>query len=98
MTQATIDKMNARTAKKWAKKARKQTTSNPVQELKVSLLNVSEGAQGSASLPIWSQIMEAADNAGHFASDIVEKALEGKRISEKQAFVVAMFAKNNNLI
>lgn len=90
--------MKAQTAKKWAKKnKRNQRTANPVQEIKSSLLNVSEGNVAAASLPIWSQIMQVADEKGHFASDIVEKALDGKRISDKQAWVVGKFATENGV-
>ena len=74
-----------------------KVSSNPASELASTLMNASEGSASAASLPVWSQIIEAADNAGHFASDIVEKALEGKRISEKQAYAVAFFANENNI-
>ena len=97
MTQATIDKMNAHTAKKWAKKAKRKTAANPVQEIKASLLSLSEGNTTLASLPIWSEIMQVADEQGHFAADIVGKALAGKSISDKQAWVVGKFATDNNL-
>ena len=42
--------------------------------------------------------MEAADEQGHFVADIVEGALNGKFVSEKQAWCVAYFAKNNALL
>jgi len=43
--------------------------------------------------------MQKADEVGHFASEIVERViLSHKSISEKQAWVVAYFAKNNGLI
>jgi len=39
--------------------------------------------------------MAKADEVGHFASDIIEAAYNGKAVSEKQAWAVAMFAKEN---
>lgn len=97
MTQATQDKINAATARKWAKKNRKEAKPNPVQEIKSSLLEISEGNKSLTSLPIWSQIMEVADSKGHFATDIIEKAMSGKSISDKQAWVVGKFAAENNI-
>jgi len=69
-------------------------------DLKNSLEDLSKGYQLHMSyLPIWSSIMKLADEKGHFASDIVERAVMSHNpISEKQAFVVAYFAKNNGLI
>lgn len=69
-------------------------------EIKTSLEDLSKGYQDAMrNLPIWSEIMQTADEKGHFASQIVERAImERKSISEKQAWVVAFFAKNNGLI
>lgn len=69
-------------------------------EIKTSLEDLSKGYQESMRLlPIWCEIMFLADEKGHFASQIVEKAImDRKPISEKQAWVVAFFAKNNGLI
>lgn len=47
---------------------------------------------------IYGTIERMADAQGHFAGKIVEDARNGKYISEKQAYVVAYFAKNNGLI
>lgn len=46
----------------------------------------------------WSSLMQLADEKNHFASQIIENALNGKFVSEKQAWVVAFFAKNNGLV
>jgi hypothetical protein len=46
----------------------------------------------------WSALMRLADEKNHFVGSIIEKALNGKTISEKQAWCVAFFAKNNGLI
>jgi hypothetical protein len=47
---------------------------------------------------IYTKIEKLADAQGHFAGSIIEDARNGKIISEKQACVVAYFAKNNGLI
>jgi len=67
--------------------------------IKTSIQDLSNGHQlAMSNLPIWSQIMQLADEKKHFASEIVERAiLDHKPISEKQAWVVAFFAKNNGL-
>ena len=69
-------------------------------EIKNSISDISNGHQLAMSiLPIWSSIMQLADEKGHFASEIVERAtMNHKSISDKQAWVVAYFAKNNGLI
>ncbi len=69
-------------------------------EIKTTLEDLSNGHQLTmANLPIWSSIMQLADEKGHFASEIVEKViLDNKSVSEKQCWVVAYFAKNNGLI
>jgi len=69
-------------------------------EIKTSIKDISNGhSLTMAILPIWSEIMQKADEVGHFCSDIVEKAvMNHKSISEKQAWCVAYFAKNNGLI
>ena len=68
-------------------------------EIKTSLVQISEGNTGLRILPIWSEIMQKADEVGHFASEIVERVLmDRKSCSEKQAWVVAYFAKNNGLL
>jgi len=69
-------------------------------EIKTSIEDLSNGYQLTMGiLPIWSEIMQLADEKGHFASEIVERAtMDHKSISEKQAWVVAYFAKNNGLL
>jgi len=69
-------------------------------DIKTSLEDLSNGYSLSMGmLPIWSSIMQLADEKGHFASEIVERAvMSHKSISEKQAWVVAYFAKNNGLL
>ena len=47
---------------------------------------------------IYGTIERMADAQNHFAGKIIEDARNGKTISEKQACVVAYFAKNNGLI
>lgn len=47
---------------------------------------------------IFTQLERLADEKGHFAGSIIEDARNGKFISDKQACVVAYFAKNNGLI
>lgn len=44
-----------------------------------------------------SAIMQLADEKGSFVSQIVEDAINGKRVTEKQAWAVAYFAKENGL-
>jgi hypothetical protein len=70
------------------------------QQIKTTIEDLSRGYSDSMrSLPIWSEIMQKADEVGHFCSGIVENAvLNRKPISEKQAWVVAFFAEKNNLI
>lgn len=46
----------------------------------------------------FTKIMEVADAQGNFVANIVENAINGKFISEKQAWCVAYFAQKNNLI
>lgn len=43
----------------------------------------------------FSALMQVADKANHFTAKIIEKALRGGYVSEKQAWCVAYFAKNN---
>lgn len=46
----------------------------------------------------FTQIMKVADSQNNFVGSIVESAINGKIISEKQAWCVAYFAQKNNLI
>lgn len=46
----------------------------------------------------WSALMRVADENGNFVGSIIEKALNGQTISDKQAWCVAFFAKNNGFI
>jgi len=46
----------------------------------------------------FSTIMQKADEVGSFVSKIVEDAIDGKNVSDKQAWAVAYFAKKHNLI
>lgn len=46
----------------------------------------------------WSPLMRLADEKKSFVGSIIEDALNGRTISEKQAWCVAYFAKNNGLI
>ena len=78
-------------------KTRKEVKNNPVASLASSLMNVSEGNKTLSTLPVWSEIMQVADEQGHFASDIVERALAGQAITQKQAYAVAYFANENNI-
>lgn len=43
-------------------------------------------------------IMKVADSQNNFVGSIIENAINGKLISEKQAWCVAYFAQKNNLI
>lgn len=47
---------------------------------------------------IYNTIEKMADTQNHFAGSIIADARNGKFISEKQAMVVAYFAKNNGLV
>lgn len=47
---------------------------------------------------IYYEIEKLADSKNHFAGKIIEDARNGKFISDKQAYVVAYFAKENGLI
>jgi len=47
---------------------------------------------------VFNKIEKLADNQNHFAGEIIENARNGKFISDKQAYVVAYFAKNNGII
>lgn len=47
---------------------------------------------------VWNRIMEVADEKGHFAGEVVFKAINGGFVSEKQAWAVAYFAKENGII
>ena len=78
-------------------KTRKVVQENPIASLASSLMNVSEGNKTLGGLSVWAQIMEVADEKGHFASDVIEKALAGKTITQKQAYAVAYFANENNI-
>ena len=51
-----------------------------------------------SSIEIFNTIEKMADAQNHFAGRIIEDARNGKMISDKQACVVAYFAKNNGLI
>ena len=44
---------------------------------------------------VYSYMMELADQSGNFVSDIIEKAINGQYISDKQAWCVAFFAEKN---
>ena len=44
---------------------------------------------------VFSYMMEVADQTGNFVSDIIEKAINGQEISDKQAWCVAFFAEKN---
>lgn len=46
----------------------------------------------------WSEMMEVADSKGHFVSDIIEKAMAHRFVSEKQAWCVAFFALKNGFV
>jgi hypothetical protein len=71
-----------------------------LKDVKEIIFDLGQGYhQTFKNIPIWSEIMQKADEVGHFASEIVERViLSHKSISEKQAWVVAYFAKNNGLI
>ena len=71
-----------------------------LQDIKIGIEAISRRQNSSLEiLPIWSLIMQEADKLNHFASQIVERALiQHQPISEKQAWVVAFFAKNNGLL
>ena len=43
-------------------------------------------------------ILQKADELGSFVSSIIESALNGEKVTSKQAWAVAYFAENNNLI
>ena len=78
------------------KKAKTQPTSNKlsVADFKGFLMDMSAGYQDAMrDVPVFGQVMEAADKAGHFASDVIFKAINRQRISEKQAWAAAYFAK-----
>jgi len=47
---------------------------------------------------IFNEIEKLADSQNHFVGKIIEDARNGKFISDKQACVVAYFAKNNGII
>lgn len=47
---------------------------------------------------IYYKIEKLADSKNHFAGKIIEDARNGKFISDKQAYAVAYFAKENGLI
>ncbi|MFA5296600.1 MAG: hypothetical protein WC389_00150 [Lutibacter sp.] len=66
-----------------------------------SIVNNLEGTskmRNSFTLPIYNEIEKLADSKNHFAGSIIEDARNGKKISKKQAQVVAFFAKENGLI
>lgn len=44
------------------------------------------------------EMMEIADKQGNFVSDIIEKAINNSRISDKQAWCVAFFAEKNGFV
>ena len=44
------------------------------------------------------EMMEVADNQGNYVSEIIDKALNNNRISDKQAWCVAFFAEKNGFI
>ena len=68
-------------------------------DVKTTIEDISNGYSLTCEIfPIWSAIIQRADEVGHFASEIVERAMSHKPISEKQAWVIAYFAKNNNLL
>ena len=46
----------------------------------------------------FSALMRLADEKWNFVGKIIEDAFNGKNVSEKQAWCVAFFAKNNGLI
>lgn len=46
----------------------------------------------------FSALMRLADDKKNFVGSIIEDAFNGRTISEKQAWCVAFFAKNNGLI
>ena len=54
--------------------------------------------RNSFTLPIYNEIEKLADSKNHFSGSIIEDARNGKKISKKQAQVVAFFAKENGLI
>ena len=54
--------------------------------------------RNSITLDIYNTIEKLADSKNHFAGSIIEDARNGKTISNKQALIVAYFAKENNLI
>ena len=43
----------------------------------------------------FSALMQVADEKGHFVADILNRALRGGSVSEKQAWCVAYFAQSN---
>lgn len=95
-----VEKTEKRIAKKIAKTAAKNV------ETKLTLKDVYSSIVGSSEerCSNWmmivntSAIMQKADEVGSFVSKIVEDAINGKNVTEKQAWAVAYFAKNNNLI
>lgn len=46
----------------------------------------------------FSAIMQLAASKGHFTEDIIWGAMNGRRVSEKQAWCVAFFAKKHTCI
>ena len=86
------------------KRLKKIATKNA--EPKITVSTIKSWIQGDremrgstfSMLPIWSEIMQKSDEVGSFVSEIIESALNGGFVSEKQAWAVAYFAKNNGLL
>ena len=79
------------------KQTNKVDTAWGKQQTYSALKDISEGNQGLRILPIWAAISSKADQVGHFAADVISKAMNGVRISDKQAWAVAFFAEKHNI-
>lgn len=85
------------------KKTKKDMKEVEVKETFNSVVNGIKGSKQSRGsmfgfADIYTKLEKLAFSKNHFSGSIIEDARNGKFISEKQAQVVAYFAKNNNLI
>lgn len=76
----------------------KETSYSTVNDIYSSIVGTRETRHSNWQMIVKpSVIMQLADEKGSFVSQIVEDAINGKRVTEKQAWAVAYFAKENGL-
>lgn len=94
-----VEKSEKRIAKKVSKIRKKNESKLTVKDIYSSIIGTRKTRHSNWEMVVKTGlIMAKADELGSFISSIVETALNGGVVSEKQAWAVAYFAEKNELI